>query len=189
MNKDSNKYERPDEIIVDGEIVKFHYSREERRSKTHADQREVKNYSIFAPENRTKLILMIMITLVMASVLFFTSRTTKNGNTIVDNLQVTLERKVYSEGQTLSFELKIRNRTKDIQNFSENILYLTLTNDDEEVVFQNDFVIEKINYKPKDFFKDTIMVYDLPMGKYNANLDIGKKKSIKFTFSIGNRKK
>ena len=61
--KKKNDFIPPKEIVVNGEIVKMHSSREERLRMAPISSPK-KNASIFAAENRSKLVLMIVLVVI-----------------------------------------------------------------------------------------------------------------------------
>ena len=87
-------YMPPKEIVVNGEIIKMHSSREERLRMAPVSSPR-KNASIFAAENRSRLVLMIVLIVITMLGGLVSSYFMKNKECTLDGIKVTMTRKNY----------------------------------------------------------------------------------------------
>lgn len=187
-----NPYDPPKEIILNGEIVKFHYNREDRlKMGTGALSQDLpsSSSSLFSRTNRHKLILILNLVLITVAGVFFSNFFGKNRITEIDGLKVALTRKQYSNGTVQSFQIQIRNKTNKPLSYPSNYMQFSLKKESGETFFKKDIFISKLSYTPDEFFMENITINHLEKGQYRAQLQLTENGSIHLDFTVGKKKR
>lgn len=182
----------PKEIVVNGEIVKMHSSREERLRMAPISSPK-KNASIFAAENRSKLILMIVLIVITMVGGMISSYFMKNKECTLDGIKVTMTRRNYDMGHLQTFRIHLQNRTGETLQLKENyVLNFKLACKDVDAEFspkEKEIIITKLNFEPMESFSEDIYFQKLPEGSYTATWTIPTFSDFTFSFNVGRRRK
>lgn len=206
------EYTPPTEIIVDGKIIKMHSSREERlRMSPVSSARQ--NTSIFAAENRPRLILMLALIIITMVGTLLSSYFMKNKECMLDGIKVTMMRKNYDMGHMQTFRIQLKNTTNETVQMKENYLfYFKLVNKDtgeiyfpkkepvkkkdndetepiEEKEPAEEIILTKLTYNPMESFQEDIHITDIPDGSYVATWTIPTLQDFNFSFKVGRKRR
>ena len=185
-------YMPPKEIVVNGEIIKMHSSREERLRMAPVSSPR-KNASIFAAENRSRLVLMIVLIVITMLGGLVSSYFMKNKECTLDGIKVTMTRKNYDMGHLQTFRVQLQNRTENILQLKENyVLTFKLVNKNPDVDFppkEKEVIVTKLKYAPYEAFSENIHFSDIPDGSYIATWTIPTQEDFTFSFNVGRKHK
>lgn len=185
-------YMPPKEIVVNGEIIKMHSSREERLRMAPVSSPR-KNASIFAAENRSRLVLMIVLIVITMLGGLVSSYFMKNKECTLDGIKVTMTRKNYDMGHLQTFRVQLQNRTENILQLKENyVLTFKLVNKNPDVDFppkEKEVIVTKLKYAPYEAFSENIHFSDIPDGSYIATWTIPTQEDFTFSFNVGRKRK
>lgn len=185
-------YMPPKEIVVNGEIIKMHSSREERLRMAPVSSPR-KNASIFAAENRSRLVLMIVLIVITMLGGLVSSYFMKNKECTLDGIKVTMTRKNYDMGHLQTFRVQLQNRTENVLQLKENyVLTFKLVNKNPDVDFppkEKEVVVTKLKYAPYEAFSENIHFSDIPDGSYIATWTIPTQEDFTFSFNVGRKRK
>lgn len=189
--KKKTEYTPPKEIVVDGEIIKMHSSREERLRMSPVSTR--KSSSIFAAENRSRLILMLALIIITMVGALLSSYFMKNKECTLDGIKVTMMRKSYDMGHMQTFRIQLKNTTDEVLQMKENYLfYFKLVNKNSgEIYFPQkepkEILLTKLTYNPLESFQENIHITDIPDGSYVATWTIPTLQDFNFSFKVGRK--
>lgn len=192
--KKKTDYTPPKEIVVDGEIIKMHSSREERLRMSPVTAAR-KTSSIFAAENRPRLILMVSLIIITMVGALISSYFMKNKECTLDGIKVTMMRKSYDMGRMQTFRIQLKNTTDETLQMKENyLLYFKLVNKDSgEIYFPKEepkeIILTKLTYNPLESFQENIHVTDIPDGSYVATWTIPTLPDFNFSFKVGRKRR
>ena len=182
----------PKEIVVNGEIIKMHSSREERLRMAPVSSPR-KNASIFAAENRSRLVLMIVLIVITMLGGLVSSYFMKNKECTLDGIKVTMTRKNYDMGHLQTFRVQLQNRTENVLQLKENyVLTFKLVNKNPDVDFppkEKEVIVTKLKYAPYEAFSENIHFSDIPDGSYIATWTIPTQEDFTFSFNVGRKRK
>lgn len=185
-------YMPPKEIVVNGEIIKMHSSREERLRMAPVSSPR-KNASIFAAENRSRLVLMIVLIVITMLGGLVSSYFMKNKECTLDGIKVTMTRKNYDMGHLQTFRVQLQNRTENVLQLKENyVLTFKLVNKNPDVDFppkEKEVIVTKLKYAPYEAFSENIHFSDIPDGSYIATWTIPTEEDFTFSFNVGRKRK
>jgi hypothetical protein len=188
-------YIPPKEIVVNGEIIKMHSSREERLRMAPVSAPR-KNSSIFTTENRPRLILMIVLVVITIIGAFISSYFMKNKECMLEGIKVSMVRKSYDMGHMQTFKIQLRNTTGETLQLKENyILNFKMVNTDTGEIFfpeetENvEIILSKLTYSPAESFQKSIHIADIPDGNYVATWIIPTQPDFTFSFKVGRTRK
>ncbi|MBO5287842.1 MAG: hypothetical protein IKA37_00180 [Spirochaetales bacterium] len=185
-------YMPPKEIVVNGEIIKMHSSREERLRMAPVSSPR-KNASIFAAENRSRLVLMIVLIVITMLGGLVSSYFMKNKECTLDGIKVTMTRKNYDMGHLQTFRVQLQNRTENVLQLKENyVLTFKLVNKNPDVDFppkEKEVIVTKLKYAPYEAFSENIHFSDIPDGSYIATWTIPTQEDFTFSFNVGRKRK
>lgn len=185
-------YMPPKEIVVNGEIIKMHSSREERLRMAPVSSLR-KNASIFAAENRSRLVLMIVLIVITMLGGLVSSYFMKNKECTLDGIKVTMTRKNYDMGHLQTFRVQLQNRTENVLQLKENyVLTFKLVNKNPDVDFppkEKEVIVTKLKYAPYEAFSENIHFSDIPDGSYIATWTIPTQEDFTFSFNVGRKRK
>lgn len=185
-------YMPPKEIVVNGEIIKMHSSREERLRMVPVSSPR-KNASIFAAENRSRLVLMIVLIVITMLGGLVSSYFMKNKECTLDGIKVTMTRKNYDMGHLQTFRVQLQNRTENVLQLKENyVLTFKLVNKNPDVDFppkEKEVIVTKLKYAPYEAFSENIHFSDIPDGSYIATWTIPTQEDFTFSFNVGRKRK
>lgn len=185
-------YMPPKEIVVNGEIIKMHSSREERLRMAPVSSPR-KNASIFAAENRSRLVLMIVLIVITMLGGLVSSYFMKNKECMLDGIKVTMTRKNYDMGHLQTFRVQLQNRTENVLQLKENyVLTFKLVNKNPDVDFppkEKEVIVTKLKYAPYEAFSENIHFSDIPDGSYIATWTIPTQEDFTFSFNVGRKRK
>lgn len=185
-------YMPPKEIVVNGEIIKMHSSREERLRMAPVSSPR-KNASIFAAENRSRLVLMIVLIVITMLGGLVSSYFMKNKECTLDGIKVTMTRKNYDMGHLQTFRVQLQNRTENVLQLKENyVLTFKLVNKNLDVDFppkEKEVIVTKLKYAPYEAFSENIHFSDIPDGSYIATWTIPTQEDFTFSFNVGRKRK
>lgn len=185
-------YMPPKEIVVNGEIIKMHSSREERLRMAPVSSPR-KNASIFAAENRSRLVLMIALIVITMLGGLVSSYFMKNKECTLDGIKVTMTRKNYDMGHLQTFRVQLQNRTENVLQLKENyVLTFKLVNKNPDVDFppkEKEVIVTKLKYAPYEAFSENIHFSDIPDGSYIATWTIPTQEDFTFSFNVGRKRK
>ena len=185
-------YMPPKEIVVNGEIIKMHSSREERLRMAPVSSPR-KNASIFAAENRSRLVLMIVLIVITMLGGLVSSYFMKNKECTLDGIKVTMTRKNYDMGHLQTFRVQLQNRTENILQLKENyVLTFKLVNKNPDVDFppkEKEVIVTKLKYAPYEAFSENIHFSDIPDGSYIATWTIPTQEDFTLSFNVGRKRK
>ena len=185
-------YMPPKEIVVNGEIIKMHSSREERLRMAPVSSPR-KDASIFAAENRSRLVLMIVLIVITMLGGLVSSYFMKNKECTLDGIKVTMTRKNYDMGHLQTFRVQLQNRTENVLQLKENyVLTFKLVNKNPDVNFppkEKEVIVTKLKYAPYEAFSENIHFSDIPDGSYIATWTIPTQEDFTFSFNVGRKRK
>ena len=185
-------YMPPKEIVVNGEIIKMHSSREERLRMAPVSSPR-KNASIFAAENRSRLVLMIVLIVITMLGGLVSSYFMKNKECTLDGIKVTMTRKNYDMGHLQTFRVQLQNRTENVLQLKENyVLTFKLVNKNPDVDFppkEKEVIVTKLKYAPYEAFSENIHFSDIPDGSYIATWTFPTQEDFTFSFNVGRKRK
>ena len=185
-------YMPPKEIVVNGEIIKMHSSREERLRMAPVSSPR-KNASIFAAENRSRLVLMIVLIVITMLGGLVSSYFMKNKECTLDGIKVTMTRKNYDMGHLQTFRVQLQNRTENVLQLKENyVLTFKLVNKNPDVDFspkEKEVIVTKLKYASYEAFSENIHFSDIPDGSYIATWTIPTQEDFTFSFNVGRKRK
>lgn len=193
MKKKTN-YIPPKEIVVDGEVIKMHSSREERLRMSPVSPIK-KNSSIFAAENRPRLILMLVLVIITMIGALISSYFMKNKECELDGVKITMMRKSYDMGHMQTFRIQLKNKTNETLQMKENYLfYFKLVNKNTDKIYfpkeePKEIILTKLTYNPLESFQENIHVTDIPDGSYVATWTIPNHPDFNFSFKVGRKRK
>lgn len=179
MKKD--EYKRPESIVVDGEIVNFHYNKDERLKMTGLTfDRE--NNSFFSKKNRHIHILIVDVLLIAIIGMILTSFYGRSKKVIYNDITFTVSRKAYSKNKIMTFNIQIKNESSQVRELPGNIIYFYLLTSDNQKIHMKEIFIEKIRYFPSEFYIENIVINDLKPDIYNAVLELDNDNKITVDF-------
>lgn len=195
--KKKPSYTPPNEIVVNGEVIKMHSSREERLRMAPPVSPIKNNHSIFSAENRPRLILMLVLVIITLIAAFISSYFMMNKECTLDGVTVTMTRKSYEMGRIQTFRIQLKNKTDEPLQLKENYLFkFKLVNKDtNEIFFPKEdskeirIFLPKLTYNPSELFQESIHVADIPEGSYIATWTIPNQPDFNFSFKVGRKRK
>ena len=114
MNAKKNNYKKP-EVIVQGQSVKFHSSREERLSRVIYKPKE--NDSFFSKKNRGLHITGFNIILIIIMIFVFTFSLKVTKSSTLSGFKISFNKKIFNEGPFINFKVQAKNIS-----FKKNVL-------------------------------------------------------------------
>jgi len=181
MNK-REIYEKPKNIYVDGEKVKFHYDRDERISKV---RNRIKDDNCFlCKKNFPYFVTFFNLILVCVLGIVF-SKFVGRADILNDNgLQYFVSKKYFSKDIEFNFQIKNVSKEKKTLSFTRKVF--EIVDDNDKSLYYKEINVSKDEYRPNEFYLETIIVDKPKFGNYKAivYIDVNKFKKIELKFSV-----
>jgi len=182
-DKIKNTSNDPD-LYVDGEKINFHYNREERLSKL--PYRPQKTDSIFSKKFRHMHILILDIVFILILGLVFSVLVGKSKSHIDNGIKYHFSKKFFTDMPIVDLRLQIKNISRNNKVLDDVEMEIDLINENNETVYEKDFLIPKQIFKPDEFYTEYFFI-DKPIpGKYRSIVKFGpdKIKSLELQFTL-----
>ena len=183
MKKNKIDLTKEPELFIDGEKVKFHYSRKERLEKI---PKKANNNNFFDKGNRFIHIIILDIIFIMIIAFIFSVVIGRSKSVNDRGFKYYLTKKSFSSDQDLYFRLQIKNVSKKDKLLKLSDIELQILDLDNEIIFIKRLNIAKQKFKPKEYYTKNVIFEKPDPGKYKAMvlINIEKDKKIELFFSI-----
>ncbi len=175
-------YERPKDLYVDGEKLKFLYDREERLKKS---RNRIKDTNCFlCRKNIPYFITFLNIILVCLLGLLF-SKFVGRADVLNNNgIQYFISRKYFSND--VEFNFQIKNVSKEKRTISYTKKIFEVLDDKDHQIFLKEIIVSKDEYRPNEFYLETIIIDKPKFGNYKAVLyiDVNRLEKVELKFNI-----
>ena len=176
------KYEIPKNIYINGEKTNFHYSREERLSK-------VRNFKpqencFLCRKNFPYFITFINIVLICVLGIFFSKFVGRADILNDDGIQYFISKRSFTKD--VEFNFQIKNVSKEKKELSYTKKLLEIVDDNDKIIYYKELNISKTDYRPNEFYLETIIIDKPKFGNYKAivYIDVNKLKKVELKFNI-----
>ena len=160
-----NTYNKPENIVVDGEVVSFHYKRDDRLKMTGVLTGNEKT-SFFSKKYRYLHIMLVDLLIIAIIGIILTSFYGRTKSVIHNDIKYLFSRKSYSNNSIMSFNLQIKNESSEIRELPGNYYNCYLLDENNNKPFSKEIFIQKTRLMPSEFYIENIVINNLPPGMY-----------------------
>jgi hypothetical protein len=170
MFRKKNKidFSKEPELMIDGQKIDFHYSREERLGMLPPKK---ENVSFFDKRNRHIHILVIDIILILLVGAFLSTRAGRSREFEENGLKYHLQKKYFTKGKTISFSIQVKNGADEARILEDvDMIFKIFNRDSGKTLHEQTIIVSRQTFRPGEHFTDTIIIDKPPRGKYQATI-------------------
>lgn len=176
------EYKEP-ELIIDGQKIKFHYSRTERLAMKHNNPNEEKN-CFFCLKNVSFMIMVLNLVLIFLILIGYYSLIGRSKGVIRKNFYYNISVKKDKETNSLKISLQIKNILNKKNELSNKEFSVEIYDKYLNLVSTNKILIEKTEYEAKEFNIYQLNIKEITPQKYIIMLKNGSDILIEMNINI-----
>jgi hypothetical protein len=186
MFRKKNKidFSKEPELTIDGQEIKFHYSRKERLGML-PEKREKTTF--FDKGNRHIHILIIDIILILLVGAYLSTRAGRSREYEENGVKYNLQKKYFTKGKTMRFSIQVKNDAGETRVLDDvDMIFKVINRDKKEEFYSREILLSRQTYRPEEFSQEIIIIDKPPRGKYHATvwIDDEGNKSVGLNFLV-----
>ncbi len=160
-----NTYNKPENIVVDGEVVNFHYKRDDRLKMTGVLIDNEKT-TFFSKKYRYLHIMLADLLIIAIIGVILTSFYGRTKSIIYNDIKYLFSRKSYSNNSIMSFNIQIKNESSEIRELPGNYFNCYLLDENNNKTFSKEIFIQKTRFMPSEFYIENIVINTITPGSH-----------------------